>query len=812
MPIKSLQNFINSLSGRYSLRFVFTVPFVLQVVTITSLVGYLSFRNGQKAVNDLANQLQQEVSARVGQHLNTYLTLPHQLNQLNADAVQQGGVNLQDFQRSGRYLWKQAQVYQTISWLGYYLPTGEGAGAGRRVKGQGLTIDQVSRSPKGIYSAYATNAQGDRLKVVSTIEYNPVPDTWYQNVLKAKKPAWGKVFVSQAFENYVVVPATYPLYSRDRRLVAILGVDLLLSNISDFLRTIKVSPSGKIFIIERSGLLIASSGTQSPSTVVQGITKRLNILDSVDPQMQAVAQQLQTTFGSFSAIQKQQELILPLSLNPLAGQQQRQFVHVTPWQDRFGLDWLVVVIVPESDFMAQINANTQTTLTLCLLALVLSVAISILTARWVTRPVLRLNRAAKAIASGDLEQIVELSERQDAVGELTQSFNNLAKQLQTSFRDLQSLNTALNESQQQLAQTNQTLEQQVQERTRELSFALAQLQDAQNEVIQSKKMVQSEKMADLGQLIAGIAHDINTPLGAIQASIDNITTALETSLKKLPTIAQALSSGCLPDLLTLLDWAQQPKTMLSSREERQVRRQMKQTLVEQGLAEDADAIANQLSKMGVTAPLNPILPLLQTPNAPLLLETVSSLVTIHNNSQNIHLATEKATRIVYSLKRYVHQGIADQPVLASVPDGIETVLTLYQNQIKRGIEVIKTYHTLPAILCYPDELLQVWSNLIGNAIQAMNYQGHLEIDISEQGQQILVQITDSGGGISPVIQKQIFEPFFTTKPVGEGTGLGLSIVRTILNKHQGKTALESKPGRTTFKVWLPIQGPTSQEA
>ncbi len=112
---------------------------------------------------------------------------------------------------------------------------------------------------------------------------------------------------------------------------------------------------------------------------------------------------------------------------------------------------------------------------------------------------------------------------------------------------------------------------------------------------------------------------------------------------------------------------------------------------------------------------------------------------------------------------------------------------------------------LPLIWCYPDELNQVWTNLIHNAIQAMDYQGILEIAIQKQTKNLAISFTDNGPGINPEIMTKIFQPFFTTKPAGEGTGLGLDIVRKIIEKHSGKIQLESQPGNTTFCVFLPLE-------
>jgi two-component system NtrC family sensor kinase len=122
------------------------------------------------------------------------------------------------------------------------------------------------------------------------------------------------------------------------------------------------------------------------------------------------------------------------------------------------------------------------------------------------------------------------------------------------------------------------------------------------------------------------------------------------------------------------------------------------------------------------------------------------------------------------------------------------------------VEVVRNYgNDLPSVLCYPDELNQVWTNLLHNALQAMGNKGVLKIDVKPEDNAISVSITDSGQGIPPEIMPRIFEPFFTTKPPGEGSGLGLDIVHKIIEKHQGKMQVESVPGQTKFTVLLPIE-------
>jgi PAS domain S-box-containing protein len=340
-------------------------------------------------------------------------------------------------------------------------------------------------------------------------------------------------------------------------------------------------------------------------------------------------------------------------------------------------------------------------------------------------------------------------------------------------------------------------EQSLQHKNEELAHTLKQLQATQDELIQS------ERMASLGQLIAGVAHEINTPMGAIRASIDNISKSLESALRDLPPLFQTLSPERLSDFLSLLEFERQSSQILSFREERKLKRALRNELEIRGI-DNADTLAATLVSLGITQDFEWLMPLLQDRDRDLILDTAENLAILQKNSENIKLAVERASKIVFALKTYSRQGYSGQMTLFLVTEGIDLVLTIYRNQLKQGVEAIKKYEQIPPIYCFPEELNQVWTNLIHNAIHAMNNQGTLEILACQNDQFVLLQFTDSGCGIPPEIQPKIFDPFFTTKPAGEGTGLGLNIVRKIIEKHRGKIEVESQPGRTTFSVWLPM--------
>jgi PAS domain S-box-containing protein len=351
---------------------------------------------------------------------------------------------------------------------------------------------------------------------------------------------------------------------------------------------------------------------------------------------------------------------------------------------------------------------------------------------------------------------------------------------------------ALREKTEEMRKKNQVLED-----------TLRQLNEMHNQLI-----IQ-EKMASLGKLSAGMAHELNNPAAAAQRG----AAQLQATFSKWQDIQLKMNELNLDerqiDKVKELDEiarqrAAKPVALSAlARSDREAA--IEQWLQARGVDTNGELVPSLVSLGNDRGDLETLAEVFTAPQFAVVIDWLSFKYAIYSLVAEVSVGTGRIVELVKALKTYTHM---DQAPVQSVDvrEGLENTLIILHNKLKQGVTVIREYaEDLPVIEAYASELNQVWTNIIDNAVDAMDGQGTLTIRTRQEGTWIVVEIEDDGPGIPKEYQAKIFDPFFTTKPPGRGTGLGLNITRNlVVQKHHGEITVESKPGGTCFSVRLPL--------
>lgn len=460
------------------LRVTLVVPFIFQLLVVAGLIGFLSWESSSKAVKEVAKQLREEITARVTGHLSHFLSQPHLANRFTANALAVGNLNTSDSIDRETHFWGVLRSFDALNNTFFGTILGDLYGA-RRVQGQ-MQLTLKNSETSGSLNYYNSNETGRRTELIEQVPgYAAQNRPWFQSAVSFGR-SWSEVYADVSGKG-LAITAVEPIY-KGNSLEGVIGSALLLTGIEQFLSTVKVGETGQVFIIEPSGLLLATSKADSLiSDTNKTPLHRIAANESGNPLVVSTAQFLEKTFGDLISIKKTYQLDFIFN-------NEKQFLQVTPLSDEWGLKILVVVVVPQSDFLGEITANLHLTLWLSGIALLLAIAAGLLTARWIAKPLLHLNKSAKELAQGRWEEheCIPLA-REDEVGQLSHSFCSMAEQLKESFL---------------------TLEDRVARRTRDIA----------------EKNIQLERLnQDKNEFLGIAAHDLKNPLSAIKGLSEEIT-------------------------------------------------------------------------------------------------------------------------------------------------------------------------------------------------------------------------------------------------------------------------------------------------
>ena len=341
------------------------------------------------------------------------------------------------------------------------------------------------------------------------------------------------------------------------------------------------------------------------------------------------------------------------------------------------------------------------------------------------------------------------------------------------------------------------------EKNQDLEATLKQINEMHHQ------MIMQEKMASLGKLSAGMAHELNNPASAAQRSAAHLQSTLlrlqevQARIGSIPFEERQVKTFAVLDVLARERSHEPVELNVLTRTDREIA--LEEWLRDQGCLDHGEVVPALVNVGFVKEDLDELMKPFTEEQVPVVIRWFGLKLTIYSLVGEIGLATGRIVTLVKALKTYTYM---DQAPVQSIDlrKELDNTLIILRSKLKKGVEVVREYaEDLPAIEAYASELNQVWTNLIDNGIDAMEGSGTLIIRAKREDPWLVVEIEDSGPGIPPEHLPKIFDPFFTTKPPGEGTGLGLNISRNlIVKKHHGKMSVKSEPGSTCFTVHLPM--------
>ena len=427
---KQIKKIPNYKGNGLSLQTLLIAPLILQVTLALTITSWLSIQNGQRTVSNITNNLSGEIGQRIQLQLQTYLETPHQLNKSHQLIFRNQWLQSNDLNGVGGFILQSLEDFPSLHYTAWANEKGQYVGISK-LPNLDYEIELVEDPNTKEFLTYRMGLDGKKGDFLRASPlYDPRTRPWYQAAKQAGDAKWSSIYVW--FDNSkIAIDAVLPVY-RDRNKQELLGVidtPITLDEISKFLMELRIGKTGKAFIIEQNGLLVASSVSEQKTRSQTGKVERVAATESTDIVISQIAQQLSAKLGKTETFKDRQSLTIEIA-------KEKHFIQLLPFKDARGLDWLIVIDIPEKDFSEEIFAITRWNLLISGVVLITTIIILTIIAKLVIRQIMTVIKKANAIAKGEWQEpISEIGTTELKL--LAKSFNQMSSQLQESFNKLQ---------------------------------------------------------------------------------------------------------------------------------------------------------------------------------------------------------------------------------------------------------------------------------------------------------------------------------------------------------------------------------------
>ena len=798
------------------LRTVLVLPFVLLTLLAITLVSLLSQHSGRRAVQQIAISLRSEIAERIEEHTLSFLSAPYLINRTNAFLLGNGLIDPADQMTLERYLLSQVVLFNNVTSIYFGNTEGGLVDAGREGAGGYLYVIATDDFVMGPFRKFATDSLGRRMELLMTVpDFDARTRSWYTDALQAGGEVWSEPFLLYTGQD-MSISLNAPVYGVGDSLIGVLSSSIFLSHLDEFLKDLEIGATGSSFIMERSGGLIASSTGETLYTILDGdeAPERLSAFSSGTPTVSAAADFLRETYGGLDMISDRcwGEFTVDGGL---------QYILAQPITDDSGMDWVIVVTIPESDIMAPMQEGARKILVLTILIMGLTALFCVVIARLLTRPIIRLHRSTRTV-TGDHSVLPRDESFIREIDELAVSFSDMITRLHQSMMKLVSEISERKAAEESLRKGEERLEMalqgtragtwdwnipegsiEVNDRWAEiLGYSLEELLPISPETW--RKLVHAEDMQESDRLLeAHIAGETDYYESAYRMRHKNGSWMWIVDRGRMterdPDGKPLRIVGTHVDITARVD-AEHARKELEER--------IRDTQKLESIGRLAGGVSHDLNNL-----LTPILGY-----GELLEENLQPEDPNRSSVEEIVRAAIRAKELVSQLLAFSRRQTLEFRVI-----DLNAVVLSFENLLKRTIRENIRIDLISSgspvwVVGDAGQLEQVLMNLTLNAQDAMPEGGELTVRTgvtqlekrdarihgdTEPGIYGVLEITDTGAGMDEETMQKIFEPFFSTK--GKlGTGLGMATVHGIVRQHHGGVSIASEPGTgTVISVYIP---------